>query len=93
MTTSALRTWLAAHDCETGSRGQAVKKLRLGEFDPAGKYGYAEVISELRQGLRYWIDADRDPDAFKHATVLFRRSDRRKRQAIDAARLLELRGG
>ncbi|WP_348606919.1 MarR family transcriptional regulator [Halobaculum rarum] len=92
-TTSALRTWLAAHDCETDSRGQAVKKLRLGEFDPAGKYGYAEVISELRKGLRYWTDAGRDPAAFKHATVLFRRTDRRKRQAIDAAQLLELRGG
>jgi hypothetical protein len=92
-TTSALRTWLAAHDCETDSRGQAVKKLRLGEFEPAGKYGYAEVISELRKGLNYWTDADRDPAAFKHATVLFRRSDRGKRQAMDAARLLELRGG
>ena len=89
-TTSALRTWLAKHDCETESRGEAIKKLRLGEVDPSGRIGYQEVQEKLREGLAYWTDAGRDPAAFKNASVVFRRSDRRSPQVMDAARLLEL---
>ncbi|WP_201289458.1 helix-turn-helix domain-containing protein [Halobaculum saliterrae] len=90
-TTSALRTWLAKHDCETESRGEAIKKLRLGEVEALGRTGYADAQRKLKKGLSYWTDAGRDPAYFKNAKVLFRRSDRRSTQVMDAARLLELR--
>jgi len=80
--TSALMTWCAKHGVDVDSRGEAIEAIRLGEIDSdRRKPGdpLRGVRYELREGLRRWLEAGRDREAFTSATVRWREEGRGSR--------------
>jgi len=80
--TSALMTWCAKHGVDVDSRGEAIEAIRLGEIDSDRRRRgdpLRGVRVELREGLRRWLEAGRDREAFTSATVRWREEGRGSR--------------
>jgi len=65
----ALRAWCAKHDVEVDSRGEAIKKIRLGEVPRSGRDGLHTVRRQLENRAGHWVDAGRDLEKFNKACV------------------------